>query len=129
MNSCPDCGVRVGQPHQNCRQAICMWSGHPREDCEDSRWSEICRKLATVDKDMADELVNYFECDIDHDCGNEIWLGMERRNLACEKLDFWCYWGPPWIECSKDHPGAVHSLNELYSRAKWSREKEEWVLR
>jgi hypothetical protein len=44
----------------------------------------------------------------------EKWSGIlhEDAMKICEERDLYCYWGPGWIRCGKEHPKASHDINE-----------------
>lgn len=54
------------------------------------------------------------------------WDGTWPGTKDCEEFDLWCYWGPPWIICTKDAPGAVHDLNRL-AIMQWDRKLQKHV--
>jgi hypothetical protein len=100
--ACNDCAQVVGTVHSDgCDVARCLVTGGQRLSCEGE----------------------------DHDCGWEIWTGEWPGVEACRRLDLWCYWGPPWIKCNKDHPSATEDLNSLPTVAKWNKESQRWEKR
>ena len=76
-------------------------------------------------------------CDVERcpDCGGQMlscdcavesvhpripWNGEWPGVAECREYGFWCYWGPPWISCNKDHPEAREDLNRLYKECEWN---------
>ncbi|MBW4717355.1 hypothetical protein KZQ38_09260 [Saccharothrix sp. SC076] len=88
---CPDCGVAVGEAHEydeydgGCDIARCLATGHQR-----------------------------LMCDLDHDCGQDIWTGWWPGHTDCERLGWMLAPGFP-------------DLNRLYTQAVWDSERHTWV--
>lgn len=134
---CPDCGVEVGQPHDDgCDVARCLWDGSQRIQCDKSLAADCCRALVKMgEKDLADDLAHYLSLDDpDHDCGREVWTGEWPGDADAAALGWFIYWGPDfgergWVSCAPDHPGASPDLNRLAVDARWDRETCHWLAR
>lgn len=132
LRRCNDCGVEPGQPHvDGCDVPRCHWTGQQRLQCDGTLAAEICRVLRAANRaDLADDLAHHLDLDDpDHDCGVDIWTGEWPGEGDARALGFYCYWGPPWIECEPDHPGARPDLNRLATHARWDRTLGHWVAR
>lgn len=88
---CPDCDVPVGEAHiydeidSGCDVARCLVTGLQR-----------------------------LMCDLDHDCGQDVWIGWWPGQLDCERLGWML--GPGFPD-----------LNRLYTEATWDAERCLWV--
>lgn len=52
------------------------------------------------------------------------WPGVKEARL----YNLYCYWGPPWVKCSKDHPQAREDLNSVYMKCRWNPEMKHFQL-
>lgn len=130
--ACSDCGVGIGDPHEDgCDVARCLWTGRQRLMCEAGLVAECCRALIAAGRsDLAGELGDYHGLDdIDHDCGEDTWIGTWPGEADAARLGLWCRWGPPWLPCGPDHPDAIPDLNELPVKARWDRTTQTYILR
>lgn len=115
---CPDCGVLMGEPHEDgCDVARCLENGRQRLCCDDY-W------IPNPDCDDYDS-DEYYIPNPNHDCGKDIWTGIWPGELDAIRLNKFVRWGPPWIECPMDHPEARPDLNCL-SRYTWDKDKRIW---
>lgn len=89
--TCPDCAVAVGEPHEydeydgGCDVARCLVTGLQR-----------------------------LMCDLDHDCGRDVWTGWWPGLVDCEQLGWMIGPGLP-------------DLNRLYTEATWDPARCLWV--
>lgn len=130
--SCGDCGVMPGTAHEpGCDVARCMWTGVQAIQCELGMIAEVCRALRSAERvDLADALAWYHSLDdLAHDCGEDIWIGVWPGKQDAADLGWFAYFGPPWIRCSRDYPGASPDLNRLVSEGRWDRDRKRWVAR
>ena len=101
---CPDCAVNPGNPHViHCDVARCLTDGSQR-----------------------------LSCDLDHNCGNDIWTGQWPGGVECHEFGWYvqdrCNEGFGWVRCTADAPDSVPDLNRLARDARWSIEQGRWVL-
>lgn len=130
--SCNDCGAAVGTPHEvGCDVARCMWTGGQRIQCDSGLAAECCKVMKGAGRsDLAVDLAYHLSLDDpEHDCGRDIWTGEWPGDSDAREMDIWTRWGPPWIECDKDHPDARPDLNRLHTVGRWDREQAKWVRR
>lgn len=108
--NCPDCGVEIGQPHEDgCDVARCLSTGQQRLMCPAPHSGF-------------------------HDCGQEIWTGLWPGTAECRDLGWFCYWRDPapgeqygeFVRCSADHPDAIDDLNRLHRDAHWNPNTGRW---
>ncbi|GGS59751.1 hypothetical protein GCM10010171_63410 [Actinokineospora fastidiosa] len=91
LERCPDCDVQVGEAHEydeydgGCDVARCLVTGHQR-----------------------------LMCDLDHDCGQDLWTGRWPGHADCERLGWMI--GP-------DLP----DLHRLYTEAMWDPSTRLWI--
>lgn len=88
---CPDCDVAVGEAHIH---------------DEDDGGCDIARCLMTG--------LQRLTCDLDHDCGQDLWTGWWPGQLDCERLGWMI--GPGFPD-----------LRRLYTHATWDAETCAWV--
>lgn len=89
---CPDCDVAVGEAHI---------------DDEVDGGCDVARCLVTG--------LQRLMCDLDHDCGADVWTGWWPGLLECERLGWML--GPGFPD-----------LNRLYTEARWDAERRAWVV-
>ncbi|MFT7837742.1 hypothetical protein Q5530_16530 [Saccharothrix sp. BKS2] len=84
---CPDCAVAVDEAHVHggCDIACCLVTGRQR-----------------------------LMCDLDHDCGQDIWTGWRPGHLDCERLGWMI--GPGFPD-----------LHRLYTQAIWDPAHRHWT--
>ncbi|PXY18287.1 hypothetical protein [Prauserella flavalba] len=91
QDRCPDCDVEVGEAHiydevdGGCDVARCLVTGYQR-----------------------------LMCDLDHDCGRDVWTGWWPGQIDCERLGWML--GPGFPD-----------LNRLYTEGIWDAERCAWV--
>lgn len=67
-------------------------------------------------------------CDCDEIVYERIpWAGVSPEAQASHELDLWCFWGPQWIPCERDHPGAVEDLSRVTEVAYWDATARKYV--
>ena len=105
LKPCCNCGVAPGQQHeQGCTVARCIYCG----------WQDISCDCGDLDRPMT------------------TWTGIWPGDLECVEYGLFSKWGPPWIPCDPDEPGAGPDLNELnrmHAKGElvWDKEKERLV--
>lgn len=100
---CPDCGVAESVEHDDgCDVARCLATGLSR-----------------------------LGCDVQHDCGRDVWSGRWPGDAECEEFGWWAVFipngNPSWRPCPPGTPGAVSDLNRLVTEASWDAEQRRWV--
>lgn len=135
MKNCPDCGVKPGEKHE---------SGCDIERCPRCGGQSITCHCIYIINDMDPNTLEYDHPDIyeqgpteemyekwEREWGAKAlpWTGEWPGITQCREYNFWCYWGPPWIRCSKEYPEATEDLNTLYTECRWDIEKQKMVLR
>ena len=102
---CGDCGVKPDEQHlRHCDVARCKLCG----------WQNISCPCVDLERDMT------------------VWTGIWPGTIECIEYDLFSYWGPPWIECGKDHPGAgpdYNALGRLHAAGEfdWDSERERLI--
>lgn len=148
---CPDCGAEVSETHASgCDVARCLHTGQQRLSCFKGHgptrastpgnivWCAVLDAIRT-DADRippADEVIvngaAFCGCPVDglhDDCGEDVWTGQRPGEAEAVEMGLWCRWGPPWIECSADHPEARPDLNRVSIVGRWDRQAARWVKR
>lgn len=143
LKPCPDCGAEVGTPHEGgCDVARCLWTGGQMLQCDGhppvvhlldaidrNDWDCVDRTDASAEiKKLAVEVREWFGDSL-HDCGEDVWTGQWPGEAECFEFGWYSYFGPPWVQCGPDHPGAGADLNRLMIEAVWDRERVRWVKR
>lgn len=88
--TCPDCGVAVGEAH----------------DYDEYDGCDIAQCLVTG--------LQRLMCDLDHDCGRDVWTGLPPGMVDCERLGL--MHAPGWP-----------NYYRLYTEATWDAEHCVWV--
>jgi hypothetical protein len=119
--NCTECAVEIGQAHDaDCGRVSCITTGD--YCCEFLSWSETVQVLKDAGRtDLAKNLAEYHDGDINHDCGagTVIYEGYWPRSKEAAELNLWTYFGPEvdgrqgWVQCTADHPNAVEDLNTM----------------
>jgi hypothetical protein len=98
---CPRCLVPVGEPHlPDCTIARCLMTGLQR-----------------------------FQCDENHDCGQQVWAGVFPGMADAIALGLWARLEPGtgWVPATPDDEGAIPDLNTLMSRCHWDANSQRWI--
>lgn len=127
--NCPDCAAVPGEQHKpGCDVERCAICGDQLISCD-------CVYVVNgLDPDTlefehpdiyhggsTDEMLAAYEAEVEKLGGPLLWTGEWPGEAECREFGFWSYWGPPWIACKADHPGAGPGLNELYTYTKWDK--------
>ncbi len=106
-NTCPDCGVAVGQIHEIC--------------CDVEPCPECGRQLISCG------------CEAYNPERRVPWSGEWPGKAECREFGWYSKRnpdGPGYIRCNKDDPDASEDLNRLYEgEAEWDWELQRWVLK
>ena len=107
-DTCPKCGVGVGEPHLiHCTAARCLATGYQRF---------LCREHGGTSPE----------------CGYQTWDGYWPGDREAAGFGWWCVRnpdGPGYISVPPGTPGASPDLNRLYGsgEARWDRTAQRWV--
>jgi len=103
FNTCPDCGVNIGEYHQN--------------GCDVERCPECGGQM--------------LGCDCEISMPRIIWDGNWPGVKECQEFGWYSKMVPGygWVECAKEDDGASEDLNRLVSSCKWDKNLARFVKR
>jgi rRNA maturation protein Nop10 len=102
--SCPDCGVSVGERHND-------WCDvEPCPDC-------------------GGQLISC-DCEGDFKFPRLKWSGEWPGKMECREFGWYVKWlpGKGWVRCDKDDPEARENLNRLHEDATWDKHLGRYIL-
>jgi hypothetical protein len=130
--NCHSCGVKVGVKHEvRCDDAVCLWTGERRSECNSGMASRVLRVLNAVgEQELGEEFALFMGLDdIQHDCGEDVWDGTWQGERDIAALGLFVRWTDDgWEKCGPDDEGAQPDLNHLVW-CNWDREQARWVPR
>lgn len=133
FDTCPDCAAQIGLLHESgCDVERCPRCGFQAIGC--GCIYEVCgMNPDTLERDHPD-IYNNGPTEAMLEKWDETWgqrrmpwTGLWPGDAECLDYGFACYWGPPWIPCSPDHPKATPDLNRLVVECRWDQEKQKFV--
>jgi hypothetical protein len=135
MSNCHDCDAKPGEFHKpGCDVERCANCGGQLISC--ACIYEICgMDPIHLEEEYPDiytrgpteEMYEKFDEYITKLGGRLPWTGEWPGAAECRLYGLWSKWGPPWIRCEPDDPGAGEDLNRLTSEYAWDKVKRTWV--
>ncbi|SRR5260221_226410 len=134
--TCPDCGVKIGQPHEpGCDLEVCPFCGQQMLS-DDCCYTYFGIDIETMEEKHPNIYQNGLPGEMDEKYEEYLqphllpWDGVWPGVRECREYNLWCKMtADGWQKCSTDDPEAREDLNELSARSTWDKEKKRYVLR